>query len=83
MGKSPDYARYLSFNFGDLVVFHEGASSSDAMPGTLGMVVGRDVMTPGVATIWDIYGGGSKNRLGFKPIDWTDAIADVYIEKSI
>ena len=82
MGKSPDYARYLSFRFGDLVVFHEGASSSDVMPGTLGMVVGRDIMTPGAAIIWDIYSGGSKSRFGFKPIDWTNAVADIYIEGS-
>ena len=53
------------------------------MPGTMGMVVGRDVMTPGAAVIWDIYNGGSKSRFGFKSIDWTNAVADVYMSKSI
>lgn len=79
---SPDYARYLNMTFGDLVVYHNPTDNTDEDRGIAGLIVGRSLDTPGGALIWDIYNGCSVVRIGYKKVDWTQAITDMYIDKS-
>lgn len=81
-GRSPDYKRLLSMNFGDLVTYATKPNNSDESRAVVGLIVGRSMDTPGGAVIWDIHNGGSLIRFDHHKIDWTNMILDKYLKIS-
>lgn len=81
--RSPNLASFLRMEFGELVSYHDKSTQSDQPRAIVGMVVARDMETPGAAYIWDMNGRTTRSRMDYKSISWNSAFFNQYLEAAI
>ena len=81
--RPPNLASFLRMEFGELASYHDKSTQSDQPRAIIGMVVARDMETPGAAYIWDMSNRTTKSRMDYKPISWNSAFFNQYLEAAV